>query len=331
MPSLGQGNQFKTIIESVPAGILMVNSDGLVVLCNAELERMFGYSPGEIDGILLEQLVPGRYRQNHPGYRKSFMQHPSKRQMGAGRELTALCKDGREIPVEIGLNHIEIDGFEKFWQADSGINRRRMGLGLGLSIVKHIAELHGGTVSIESPGVGQGTVFHVRLPVNSAVSSVSSAFPSSKRPSDFYENMAARDVSLDGLSIFLLDDSEDTLALLKRLLEKQSAAVTECSLPKKALEMLKVGDYDLLISDIGMPEMDGYEMLKSLRKWEKKFHPGKHIPAIALSAYSADEDIQKAKDSGFHLSERRQVRGLLERQQNERLWTFYVYSSKSHL
>ncbi|MGE9745615.1 sensor histidine kinase [Bdellovibrio bacteriovorus] len=102
-------NRFKTIIESLPTGIVMVNKSGFVVLCNGEMEKMFGYSPGELKGSPIERLVPMGARQHHPQHREGFMQSPTKRQMGAGRDLSGLCKDGKEIPVEIGLNHIVID------------------------------------------------------------------------------------------------------------------------------------------------------------------------------------------------------------------------------
>lgn len=102
-------NRFKTIIESLPTGIVMVNKAGFVILCNGEMEKMFGYNPGELKGSPIERLVPMGSRQYHPQHRDSFMQNPTKRQMGAGRDLSGLCKDGKEIPVEIGLNHIVID------------------------------------------------------------------------------------------------------------------------------------------------------------------------------------------------------------------------------
>ncbi|HSA64646.1 MAG TPA: PAS domain-containing sensor histidine kinase [Nitrospira sp.] len=99
--------KLRTVIESVPNGIIMVDETGKITLCNTEAERMFGYERDELLGMPVETLVPSQVRTKHPTYRESFLHDPSKRQMGAGRDLTGLRKDGAEIPVEIGLNHIK--------------------------------------------------------------------------------------------------------------------------------------------------------------------------------------------------------------------------------
>jgi PAS domain S-box-containing protein len=101
--------KLRTLIESVPNGIIMVNERGKITLCNSEAERMFGYGRNELLGMPVERLVPSKVRDKHPSYRAGFLHDPSKRQMGAGRDLTGIRKDGAEIPVEIGLNHIKAD------------------------------------------------------------------------------------------------------------------------------------------------------------------------------------------------------------------------------
>ncbi|MES2803587.1 MAG: PAS domain S-box protein [Bdellovibrionota bacterium] len=101
-----QEERLRTIVESVPSGIVMVNESGTIVLSNSELEKMFGYDPGELLEKKIEQLVPIRMRHHHPTLRQEFGQNPQKRQMGAGRDLTGQKKDGSEIPLEIGLNPI---------------------------------------------------------------------------------------------------------------------------------------------------------------------------------------------------------------------------------
>lgn len=100
-------SKLRTVIESVPNGIIMINGSGKIILANSELEKMFGYDRDELLDKQIEDLVPSRFRAKHPGYRENFAQSPSKRQMGAGRDLAGLRKDGTEIPVEIGLNHIQ--------------------------------------------------------------------------------------------------------------------------------------------------------------------------------------------------------------------------------
>lgn len=102
-------SKLRTVIESVPSGIIMVDVEGKIILSNSETEKMFKYESGELIGKSVETLVPMRFRDNHPGYRDNFIERPTKRQMGAGRDLSGVGKDGSEIPVEIGLNHINTD------------------------------------------------------------------------------------------------------------------------------------------------------------------------------------------------------------------------------
>ncbi|MEZ4281275.1 MAG: PAS domain S-box protein [Myxococcota bacterium] len=101
--------RFRIAVESSPSGMLMVDASGRILLANREVERLFGYSQGELLGESIEVLVPTRHRKAHPGWRSSFFADPGKRAMGAGRELHGIHKDGREVPVEIGLNPIETD------------------------------------------------------------------------------------------------------------------------------------------------------------------------------------------------------------------------------
>jgi PAS domain S-box-containing protein len=101
---------YRSIIESVPNGIVIVDEAGTIVLCNSEAEKLFGYDPGELLGQPVERLVPARFRERHPSYRDGFLGNPTKRQMGAGRDLTGVRKDGTEVPVEIGLNHVHSEG-----------------------------------------------------------------------------------------------------------------------------------------------------------------------------------------------------------------------------
>ncbi len=101
--------RFQRVVEFAPNAMVMINSDGLIEMVNAQTEKVFGYSRSELLGQPIEILVPGRFRGHHPGLRRSFFQHPNSRPMGAGRDLYGLRKDGSEFPVEIGLNPIETD------------------------------------------------------------------------------------------------------------------------------------------------------------------------------------------------------------------------------
>ena len=104
-PGVGS-NIYRHIVEAAPSAIVLVDSHGKIVLVNAQTEKLFGYARKELVGKRIEILVPERFRKAHPGYRDSFFARPSVRSMGAGRDLFGLHKDGREIPVEIGLNPI---------------------------------------------------------------------------------------------------------------------------------------------------------------------------------------------------------------------------------
>jgi PAS domain S-box-containing protein len=182
--------------------------------------------------------------------------------------------------------------FERFRQADPTTTRTHGGLGLGLSIVRHIVELHGGTVVANSDGEGQGATFRVRLPVR--VSRWNSNRPhehprSSQRPAVPFVN-----ADLSNLVVLVVDDDPDSRDLLHRLLSDCGATVTAAASAAEALAATDNQRPDLLISDIGMPEIDGYQLLRSLRaNSEVRF------PAIALTAFARSEDRTRALLAGF--------------------------------
>src|SRR5437868_3265856 len=101
--------RFRQVVESAPNAMVMINAQGIIEMVNAQAERVFGYDRKELLGQLIENLVPERFRRNHPGLRGSFFSPPVSRPMGAGRDLFGLKKDGSEFPIEIGLNPIETD------------------------------------------------------------------------------------------------------------------------------------------------------------------------------------------------------------------------------
>ncbi len=184
--------------------------------------------------------------------------------------------------------------FERFRQADGSTTRTHGGLGLGLAIVRHLVELHGGTISVENRAGEWGAIFTVRLQL-----------PSGELRADALANAAARfkdaqseQLSLAGLKILVVDDETDALDLISVELTQHGANVTGVTGAKEAFAALEQSDFDLLISDIGMPDKDGYTLIREIRQGEQG--RGKHIPAVALTAYARVQDRMQAIMAGFN-------------------------------
>jgi PAS domain S-box-containing protein len=187
--------------------------------------------------------------------------------------------------------------FERFRQADGSTTRTHGGLGLGLAIVRHLVELHGGTIAAENRVDQQGAVFTIRLPLPSGelrqetLAGAAAIFLESHDP-----------LSLEGLRILLVDDETDTLDLINVELAQHGATVTAVTSAADALAALEKNEFEILISDIGMPEVDGYELIREIRRRED----GKdtRLPAVALTAYARVQDRMRAILAGYstHIS-----------------------------
>jgi PAS domain S-box-containing protein len=193
---------------------------------------------------------------------------------------------GQGISPEF-LPHI----FERFRQADSTTTRRFGGLGLGLAIVKQLVEMHGGSVRAKSPGAGQGSTFVVHLPI-----AIVHEVPANAQPRD--PDASGSDwmgATLNGLRVLVVDDEPDARVLLRRVLAECGAEVALAGSVREAIDQLKAFRPDILVSDVGMPGEDGYDLLRQVRT----VHSASELPAAALTAFARPEDRKRALLAGF--------------------------------
>jgi PAS domain S-box-containing protein len=215
-----------------------------------------------------------------------------------------LARANSHIEIRVSDNGIGVDKqflpyvFERFRQADSSMTREHTGLGLGLAIVRHLVELHGGTVSAESAGQDQGAVFIVQLPIaHDKPSSVAS-----DSLLDSNHMVEARDISatapdLTGLRVLVVDDEPDAREILSIALSRYGAEVRAAASSAEALEAFLEWKPDVLISDLGMPGEDGFALIRKVRALTPE--QGGHIPAAALTAYVREEDRFLALSAGY--------------------------------
>jgi PAS domain S-box-containing protein len=213
-----------------------------------------------------------------------------------------MTRDGAHVEISVEDNGAGISPgflphvFDRFRQADGRITRQHGGLGLGLSIVRHLVELHGGTVRASSPGEGQGATFTVSLPLmqTRAGGDAGAQAAAPETPRAF-----GRPEKLDGLRVLVVDDEPDTLLMLELGLSRCGAEVKAVSSAAEALAALDSGRFDVIISDIGMPGEDGYQFIRKVRA--RTPDAGGGTPAVALTAYARVEDRLLALRSGYQM------------------------------
>jgi NO-binding membrane sensor protein with MHYT domain/CheY-like chemotaxis protein len=233
-----------------------------------------------------------------------------------GKVEVAVAREGGAAAIRVVDSGIGIAPdflpyvFDRFRQQDASITRKHGGLGLGLSIVKQLVELHGGTIAVDSAGTGLGAVFTVRLPL--AEPHARASAPGHQAPvragadahADVDQNAddgasALREapaVDLSGVKVLLVDDAADTLDVLDQILRHSGAAVVCAGTALQALDLLEREQPDVVVSDIGMPEVDGLEMVRRIRR---RPAAGGALPVIALTALTRQDDRNKAFQAGF--------------------------------
>ena len=217
-----------------------------------------------------------------------------------GQIDVSVSRDNSHVQIEVSDTGPGIDPdflphvFERFRQADGSTTRTHGGLGLGLAIVRHLVELHGGVITAENRTDTSGAIFSVKLRLPSGElrqETLANALMSSAEPE-------SEPVRLDGLRVLIVDDENDTLDLVTMELTQHGARATAVSNATEALELLSKAEFDLLISDIAMPDIDGYELIREVRKLERDKE--RRIPAVALTAYASVQDRMRAILAGFN-------------------------------
>jgi PAS domain S-box-containing protein len=247
---------------------------------NIELQTQFDLSEGLVlgDAARLQQIV------------WNLLSNAVKFTPAGGRVAVCLRRCHEQVCIEVNdtgkgikpefLAHV----FDYFRQEDGTITRQFGGLGLGLAIVRHLTEMHGGTIAAESPGENCGATFTVCLPLLE---------DETEDDWDHYESATFSGQPLKNIRVLLVEDDADNREFATFLLEQTGARVTAKSSAQDALTALKQQEFELLISDIGLPDLDGYELLEQVRS------QGYRVPAIALTAYASDAEAQRAFKAGF--------------------------------
>jgi CheY-like chemotaxis protein len=226
------------------------------------------------------------------------------------------AKGGRvEIRLERVNSHIEIvvsdtgvgiapeflpHVFDRFRQADASSTRANTGLGLGLAIVRHLVELHGGLVTAHSDGKGKGATFVVRLPLRAMHAQRDNEQRLQPTAAGRRQPRTLGDAPrLYGVKVVVVDDEADTRELLRGILDSCGAEVREAESSRMGVDLVRDWGPDVIVSDIGMPGEDGYTFIRRIRALEKD--GGKRVPAIALTAYARAEDRMRALVAGYQV------------------------------
>jgi PAS domain S-box-containing protein len=287
-----------------------IQAADLRTIIDAAIEAVRPAAEGK--GIQLEKIiheVPARFSADPARMQQviwNLLSNAIKFTSAGGRVCIDVDQVGTDVVIEVKDNGCGIAPefkpfvFDRFRQLDSTSKRSHGGLGLGLAIVRHLVELHGGTVSVDSEGIGEGATFTVRLPARTAAVQAHAVERSASRPPPAESEVPAEEnpLRLDGIKVLLVDDEPDARELLCEVLQHYGAIPIPAVTADEALTLLRAERPDVLLSDIGLPGEDGYSLVSRVRALPPE--EGGATPAAALTAYARSEDGRRALSAGFH-------------------------------
>lgn len=284
---------------SEPVDLVAVARAAIDVIRPVALEKGIDlqFSPDPDAGELVTG-DPGRLRQ----VIDNLLVNAIKFTPGGGRVEVSARRVNAAVQVSVSDTGEGIDAaflpfvFDRFRQADAGTARQHAGLGLGLSIVRQLVERHGGTVHAASDGKGRGATFTVELPIRAAHATGAAPTPAEKRGGHSPSPQSGDD-RLDDLHVLVVDDDEDNRTLTALLLTQRGATVSAVASGREAVQLYRVEPPDILVTDIGLPDLDGYGLLREVR--ERQSPHGRFVPAIALTGYGGSETRQRVFEAGF--------------------------------
>src|SRR5689334_9286720 len=255
-----------------------------------KIEKYFDSTPTMVsgDGNRLQQVI------------WNLLSNAVKFTDSGGRVCVKVSRVGAAVEVSVSDTGSGISKeflpyvFDRFRQADSTTTRQHGGLGLGLAIARHLIEIHGGTISGKSRGEGRGSTFTIRLPLIASTAAAAKGFAESDQ-----HKLARSPQLLSGLNVLVVDDDSDTLTLMATALTRREANVTAVSSAGEAIQAITRKRPDVLVSDIAMPDEDGYGLIKKIRSLENGV--SENIPAVAITAYAKEEDRERALSAGFQI------------------------------
>jgi PAS domain S-box-containing protein len=280
-----------------PAALLNAAVDGVLPAAEAkrvEIQKVLDRGVANVSGDAerLQQIF------------WNLMSNAIKFTPAGGRIQVRLERKGSHVKIVVSDTGIGIKQeflpyvFERFRQADATATRPYGGLGLGLAIVRHLVELHGGEVYAESAGEGRGATFTIKLPIIAKPAGTDVQGVKTPELIRYFPELEASD-RLDGLKVLAVDDEPDMCEMLRTMIEKSGAEVAIANSAEQALAMLGRRQFDLIVSDIAMPEKDGYQLMQEIRHLAPD--RGGAIPAIALTAFARVEDRLRALRSGYQM------------------------------